>query len=138
MHHQISIKGRDIAKLFLTNTFGNRCCLKNWNKHAKLTKLYQVGESRIERELDIIKIMNTLRNVKIILRNSMMSDEVLEQMRHTNKNLINLDSSIDSSCGSAEENFDDINEEFDKDKINKTKKCTLKRNHDKKVSRSRK
>ena len=94
-----------MAKLYISNIIGNRCCLKKWTKYSKLTKLYETGESKIEKELDIIWIMSTLRNMKIILRNSMMSDEVLEQMKHTKKNLINLDSSNELSFESAEENF---------------------------------
>ena len=78
-HHKINLQGRDIAKLFLTNTFGRPiCCLKSWKKYNKLTKLYKIGEERIEKELDIIKIMNTIRNVKIILKNSIMSAKVIE------------------------------------------------------------
>ena len=125
----MKLKGRDIAKLYITNTIGKKCCLKKWTKYEKLTKLYELGESKIEKELDIIWIMNTLRNVKIILRNSMMSDEVVEQMKHTKKNLINLDTSHELSSNSADENFQDINEDLDLEKINRTRKTHMKKAH---------
>jgi hypothetical protein len=34
------------------------------------------GKRRIEKELDIIKIMKSIRNVKILMKNSLLSPDV--------------------------------------------------------------
>ena len=34
------------------------------------------GKKRIEKELDIVKIMKSIRNVKILMKNSLLSKDV--------------------------------------------------------------
>lgn len=34
------------------------------------------GKKRIEKELDIVKIMKSIRNVKILMKNSLLSQDV--------------------------------------------------------------
>ena len=55
------------------------------------------GKRRIEKELDIVKIMKSIRNVKILMKNSLMSDEVAFNLAHAQKNLINLDDTEEES-----------------------------------------
>lgn len=59
-----------------------------------LTKLIELSENRIEKMLDISKMIRNNRLFKILLKNSFMNREVAEQIEHTEKYLIDLDSSL--------------------------------------------
>jgi len=61
-----------------------------------------MGSDRIEAELNIVKVIRALRNIKILMRNSLMSKKVKFEITHAGKNLINIDSG-DSSSPSEEE-----------------------------------
>ena len=64
----------------------------------KLQKLMNIGSNKIEDELNVVKIMNDLRNLKILLKNMCLTKDVKDKIRHTGKNIIDLDSeSSDSS-----------------------------------------
>lgn len=58
------------------------------------------GKRRIEKELDIVKIMKSIRNVKILMKNSLLSPDVKFQIAHAEKNLIDLETSEESSSSS--------------------------------------
>jgi hypothetical protein len=53
---------------------------KSWNKKKKLQKLYDIGSQRIENELNIVKLMNSLRNLKIVLSHSIMNQDIKKQI----------------------------------------------------------
>ena len=50
-----------------------KCMFK---KRDKFLSLYEKGQDRIDTELDIVKIMKSLRNMKILMKNSFMDGEV--------------------------------------------------------------
>ena len=70
----MNISIRDSSLLYLSNKLGKWFPFKNWEKRQKLTKLYNVGIERIENELNIVKLLNTHRNFKILLKNSLMDE----------------------------------------------------------------
>jgi len=54
-----------------------RKCLKIcWKNHDKLMKLYKEAEEKLDSELDVIKITNSLRKLKLLLKNSLLTDEI--------------------------------------------------------------
>ena len=55
------------------------------------------GKRRIEKELDILKIMKSIRNVKILMKNSLLSPDVKFQIAHADKNVIDLELSEEIS-----------------------------------------
>ena len=75
-----------------------------------------IGSDKIEDELDVVKIMNDLRNLKILLKNMCMTKDVKDKIRHTGKNIIELDSeSSDSSQSSQKEvSVDSVQDEAEK------------------------
>jgi hypothetical protein len=75
-HHVIYLSTADTTKLFFSNIMGKFYPFKNWEKRSKLSKLYQIGQNRIESELNIVKLMNSLRNLKILLRSSIMDKDI--------------------------------------------------------------
>ena len=78
-----------------------------FGKRDMFIKLYEKGQERIESELDIVKIIRSIRNMKVLLKNSFMDEEIKYKILHSKKNLINIDetlSSCDEEQTDAEEN----------------------------------
>jgi len=71
--------------------------------------LYDLSSERIEKETDIVKIMKKLRNLKILLSNSLMTPEVKFSIAYTDKNVINLDESIQEADKEGDDNCNDCN-----------------------------
>ena len=66
-----------------------KSCFK---KKLALKKLYQVGENKIIKMLDILRIIKDNRKFEIILKNSLINDEIAKSIKHTENYLIDLDS----------------------------------------------
>ena len=85
---------------------------KEKNKH--LIKLYEQGVQRVDRMLDIVTIINELKNIKILMENTVLNDEVKDSIKHSKDNLIILDEDdlkFDSSSSKSEGvDFDSISE----------------------------
>ena len=60
-------------------------------KRYKLWRLYEQGSDRIEKEFDLVKILTTLRNLKILSKKQLSPETLLEMKTHS-KNAIDLDS----------------------------------------------
>ena len=85
-----------------------------WSKKEKLEKLVDLGTKKIDGELKVVNIMNDLRNLKIMLKHSIMTKEVKKKIKLTGKNIIDLDTSSDDSSKhdselNDEENLDPAN-----------------------------
>lgn len=104
-HRVIKVSFSDNVKLYLTKAIGGDCWSKFWRKRDKMQKLYDKGQEMIETQLNILKIVKNLRNLKILMRGSMMTEKVKQQIAHEEKNLINLDS--DELSFSVQESSDD-------------------------------
>ena len=62
----------------------------------------------IDKSSDIVRIMHTLKKLKILLKNSLMSKEIEHKMHHSEKFLIDLDNMESETSELSEE---DISEE---------------------------
>lgn len=78
-------------KLVMGRCFPTLC----WKKHNKLTMLFHEGKSRIQKELDIVKIIKTLRYTRILMKNSLLTPEMRFKIEHAERNFINIDLSDD-------------------------------------------
>mmetsp|Transcript_1880 Transcript_1880/g.2596 ORF Transcript_1880/g.2596 Transcript_1880/m.2596 type:complete len:210 (-) Transcript_1880:575-1204(-) len=98
-NRKISIRLLDSLLLYFTNSvFGRFCCLGMcWRNKQKFQKLYNIGSKRIENELNIVKIMKNIKDMKICLRHSLMSGPIKARIAHTNKKVIDLDETGQSS-----------------------------------------
>ena len=76
-----------------------------------MQRLYEEGQDRIETELDLVKLTKNLRNMKMLMRSSLMSNQVKFEIRHAYGNLINLDS--DTESDHAESASDDKENDID-------------------------
>ena len=100
-HRYIDIKNCDWVSLYFARILGCCCPRFCFKKRDMFIKLYDRGKNRIEGELDIVKIIKSIRNMKILMKNSFMNQEVIHQIYHQEKNLINIDESL-SSKGETE------------------------------------
>ena len=47
-----------------------------WSKKKKMLKVLNEGKERIEKELNIVKIMKSVRDIMILMKHSMMSPDI--------------------------------------------------------------
>jgi len=104
-HKYIRIKFWENLLLFFSDSwFGFIIPQKYWSKKRKLLKLLREGRKRIEKELDIVKIMKSLRDIKLLMKNSLMTPEIKYQVAHSEKNFIDIE--LDGENSSNSEEFD--------------------------------
>lgn len=98
-HRVINLKLKDKLCMYLQNLMGP-CfiCKVCWSSSKKLNHLFDETQSRLETELDIVKLIRNIRNSKNLLQNSLMNSEIKFQLAHTKKNFINID-----TCSSEDE-----------------------------------
>ena len=59
-------------------------------------KLYDVGAERLERDFDIAKVLRTIRNNRLLLKEYLITPEMKEGISNDPKKLIFLDTSDES------------------------------------------
>jgi hypothetical protein len=69
--------------------------------------MYNYSKQKLINELNIIKLIKNLRNQKILSKNSLLTKEVKNQIKHQEQNLINLEdtSDFDSDEMSSEDSI---------------------------------
>jgi hypothetical protein len=104
-HRHIRIKFWENMLLFFSDSwFGFIIPQKFWAKKKKLLKLLREGRKRIEKELDIVKIMKSLRDIKLLMKNSLMTPDIKFQVAHCEKNFIDIE--LDGEDSSNSDDFD--------------------------------
>ena len=104
-HKHIRIKFWENLLLFISDSwFSFIVPHKFWTKKRKLLKLLREGRKRIEKELDIVKIMKSLRDIKLLMKNSLMTPDIKYQVVHSEKNFIDIE--LDEDDSSESEDFD--------------------------------
>jgi hypothetical protein len=53
--------------------------------------LYKLGKERIQKELDISKLVKNLRNLKILVKNSFLNEKIGYMIYHSRKNILDID-----------------------------------------------
>ena len=82
-HVEPNIKLRDSICLYFSTTLGSLfCCNMCFSKRQKLEKLYEATLERYDEETNLIKIMRTMRNTKMLMSTSLMNKEMHFQIAH--------------------------------------------------------
>jgi len=86
-YHHICLSAKSSLKLFC---FQNCRC---FGKKSKLKKLIKVGLERMEKDMNIERLIKNLRNIKIFFKLSQfLNNEDKFKIQYNHKNVINLDS----------------------------------------------
>lgn len=103
-------------RLFLTSSFGKYIpCLVL--RKSKLWRLYSDGEKRLDKEFDIVKIIQGIRNLKIITKATIMSKFLSTKVKNDGNNIIDIDSDgADADDTPSDYYNDDSFEEYSYDK----------------------
>jgi len=69
--------------------------------------MYESGSDRLDEELDIVKIIRNLKNLRILMKSHIITKKkaLMYQIIHDDKNVINLDQTY-SSCEAADKEDD--------------------------------
>lgn len=104
-HRIIKFSFKDKICYYLYNQFGKLfvCSFFCWKNRKQITHVIDEAQDRLDAELNIVKMIQSLRNMKVLLKSSLMTEDVKFQIAHSQKNFINLDvtdSSTESDTGS--------------------------------------
>ena len=101
-------------KLYYDNfihNFGGGClycsCFGRKRARTQLQRMYESGSDRLDEELDIVKIIRNLKNLRILMKSHIITKKkaLMYQIIHDDKNVINLDQTY-SSCEAADKEDD--------------------------------
>jgi hypothetical protein len=56
-----------------------------------MNMFYKLGKERMEKELNISKLVKNLRNLKILTKNSFLNDKISFMIYHSRKNTLDID-----------------------------------------------
>lgn len=68
--------------------------------------MFERSEHRINKELDLIKVVRNMKSFKILLKNFLMTDKVKFEIAHSAKNCLDIDTSSDDSEPDVVDNID--------------------------------
>ena len=95
--------------------------LFSWRKKESFLRLYNEGKQKIDRDLNVIRLVKNLNFLKIFMNNNLMSEKVRWQVAHCEKNTIRIDTDSPTSDGEREsEDLEDLaqqDENFCKDRL---------------------
>lgn len=66
-------------------------------------RLKQRGAEKINKELNILKIIKSLRDMKILMKSKMLDKETKFEIAHSRKNIIDIDEPTSSDDGDQDE-----------------------------------
>ena len=103
-HYELNVRFSDSFKLYLSNQLF--CISEYCFKHKyKFNKLFNESTRKINKMLDISKMMRNNRLFKTLFKNSILNKKIKDQIEHTEKYLIDIDSSISESHENYEEDL---------------------------------
>ena len=79
--------------LMTRNTISKLNCLCFTNRNKKLIRLLAKTETRLEEELDVIKLIQDLRKLQVLVLNSPITAKTKFMVAHSSANVVNLESS---------------------------------------------
>jgi hypothetical protein len=95
-HKEIRVRMADNVLLFLQNRLGCLFPSRLWSKSDKLAKLFEEGADRLDTNLNLVKIIKNLRNMRCLMKYSLLTPEIEFMIKNAEHNLINVDDSSDN------------------------------------------
>ena len=94
-HRHINLRIIDQVALYFANLMGVCFPCICWSKKEKLQRLFERSDDRIQKELDLIKVVRNMKSFKILLKNFLMTDKVKFEIAHSAKNCLDIDTESD-------------------------------------------
>jgi hypothetical protein len=116
-HHPIKLSIWQHLKLFSIKFFYLNSCFSLSKNSKRLRTLYRVGADRIESDLSIERIVKNLRDIKIMLKNSVKDPSTKFKVQHDLKNCIDVDLDEDE-LKRRKDKFDQDNESLGNEREN--------------------
>ena len=69
--------------------------------------MFRIGTKKIDKELNVIKIVHNLNFIKTFMKNSFLVNEVRHMVAHSRNNTIDLDNSSSASQNSSDSTGDE-------------------------------
>ena len=98
-HREIKMTFLQNFRLYLENYFHNfgwGILYCGWcgctRKKSVMQKIFEIGEDRIDMELDMIKIVRNLKNLRVFLKKTVTDDTQMLKLIHDDQNVIYCDS----------------------------------------------
>ena len=104
----IKISASQSLKMLLQSSIP--CCEMD---QKYLWKLYTKGQERIETEFNLVKIIKSLRNLKIFIQNTSMDQETKFKVQNSGKNNINIDTDDEKSQNRSQDSEEPSEVDFE-------------------------
>ena len=75
------LKKLDKVLLFFAPLLGIFC--SRWTKYQKLKRLFNKGNAKINKEFNVVKIVKSLRNMKVFFKNSLITEKIKYEIKHS-------------------------------------------------------
>ena len=89
-HYPIKLSLCNNIRVFWLNRFCCLCCCKR-GRNARLMRLFKEGEDRLNNDFSIDKIVKYLKNIKILTKHSILTEEMSFNIEHHPNNIIECD-----------------------------------------------
>ena len=101
-HRLIRLSTKDNICFFINDMLGKCSPLSLcWSKKTKIQVAYDEARKRLRRDLDIVKIISAVKNLKALIKASFATKKAFAEVAHSGKNVIALDSDSHSSEGES-------------------------------------
>lgn len=106
-HRLIRLSNGDKFLLFIMHNFPffSRCI--KWDKKDKLLRMYRDGIDRIEKDLNLVRLVKNLKRIHILMKNSLMTSKIDFEIAHQPENCIDVDCIDQRLSDESHSSFDD-------------------------------
>ena len=94
-YQEIKLKTKDSCCIFISNRLVDFWGATMWTNRKMMLKMFNTGVFRLIKELNMIRLIKNIRNQKILMKMTMVNENVEELIGGSKKVFINLDSSND-------------------------------------------
>ena len=89
-HHLIRLANRDKIMLFLNHNLPtlfkfsqfNCCKCLRWENKNKMMRMYKDGIQKIEKDLNLVRLVKMLKRINILMKNSLMTSKIDFEIAH--------------------------------------------------------
>jgi hypothetical protein len=109
-HKPVILSMRNNFILYFVRIF-ETCLRTKWyncisKKNEQLLFLWNSAQKKIENDLDVVRIIKHLRELRIALSNQMINEKMKFQINHHHKNVINIENEDDMDSGDSDVDSD--------------------------------